>query len=147
MPESSPGDPAFRSVVLVVDDSEPIRLLVRLALQLKGLTVQEAENGHQAVALYRRDAASIAVVLMDANMPVMDGPHALQLMRETNPGVVCFFMTGSGEEAVWERLQALSPARIFAKPFKVVALADAVWDKVHDFRVATNQADAPPRCG
>ena len=147
MPESAPAEPAPPAAVLVVEADEAVRLMVRLALQLKGLTVLDAPGGHEAVAIYRRDYAAIAVVLMDADMPVMDGPHALQLMRETNPGVVCFFMTGSGDEAVWDRLEGLSPARIFAKPFRVTELADAVWDKVHAFRARDDQAEAAPRCG
>ena len=147
MPEIAPVKPAPPSAVLVVEADADVRLLVRLALQFKGLVVLDAPGGHDGVAIYRRDFAAIAVVVMDADMPLMSGPHALQLMREANPGVVCFFMTGSGDEAVWRRLEALSPARIFAKPFRVLDLADAVWDKVHAFRAGDDQAEAPPCCG
>jgi signal transduction histidine kinase/DNA-binding NarL/FixJ family response regulator/HPt (histidine-containing phosphotransfer) domain-containing protein len=81
----SSGVPATRwqfppATVLVVDDGSENRELVRLVLQEVGLQVIEAENG--AVALQQVAHHQPALVLMDIQMPVMDGNTATRTLRE-----------------------------------------------------------------
>jgi len=57
--------------VLVVDDDEPLRQLVRRILEREGFTVTEAENGR--VALERARASTPGLVVLDLMMPEMDG--------------------------------------------------------------------------
>jgi PAS domain S-box-containing protein len=66
--------------VLVVDDGNENRELVRLVLEETGLQVFEAENGQ--IALDRVAQESFDLILMDMQMPVMDGATATRLMRE-----------------------------------------------------------------
>jgi CheY-like chemotaxis protein/HPt (histidine-containing phosphotransfer) domain-containing protein len=68
------------ATVLVVDDGTENRELVRLVLQEVGLQVIEAENG--AVALKQVAQHAPALVLMDIQMPVMDGNTATRTLRE-----------------------------------------------------------------
>ena len=65
--------------VLVVDDGDENRELIRLLLQEAGLKVEEAENGK--VGVEKATAQSYDVILMDVNMPVMDGFTATQTLR------------------------------------------------------------------
>jgi two-component system chemotaxis response regulator CheY len=65
--------------VLVVDDSETIRRMLRWILTPLGLRVLEAENGARALEVLDRDAVDLVVA--DLNMPVMDGLELLRSIR------------------------------------------------------------------
>ena len=75
---------------LVVDDSRVVRKVARRILEGQGFRVSEAENGKQALESVRRDMPGC--VLLDWNMPVMDGLEFLQALRREfgpdNPPVV-----------------------------------------------------------
>src|ERR671926_1566361 len=66
--------------VLVVDDYDDGRLLLRRLLESKGFRVSEATDGEEAVASVRRECPDL--ILMDLNMPRMDGLTAARKIRE-----------------------------------------------------------------
>ena len=66
--------------ILVADDSDAIRLLVRVVLEAHGYQVREASNGKEAVEVAWRTCPSL--ILMDLNMPVMDGLTATKQIRQ-----------------------------------------------------------------
>lgn len=65
--------------VLVVDDSDDIRELIRLILQMKGCLVVEATNGANAVEVARQVNPNL--ILMDLSMPVLDGYEATRQIK------------------------------------------------------------------
>ncbi|MBI0536813.1 response regulator [Roseomonas sp. KE2513] len=65
---------------LVVDDSRTVRRVARRMLEAQGFVVREAEDGQQALEACR--AALPSLVLLDWNMPVMDGITFLRLARQ-----------------------------------------------------------------
>src|SRR2546421_349734 len=67
--------------ILVVDDSPTIRAALKALLERMGHTVVEANDGEQALQMYRRDRPGL--VLIDVVMPVMDGYESARHMRET----------------------------------------------------------------
>lgn len=66
--------------VLVVEDVEDTRFLMRLELERHGFIVFEAENGKKAVDLVTRETPD--VILMDLSLPLMDGFEAAKLIRQ-----------------------------------------------------------------
>ena len=68
--------------ILVVDDSPTIRAAMKGLLERMGHTVVEANDGEQALQMYRQDRPGL--VLIDVVMPVMDGYEAARHMRETS---------------------------------------------------------------
>jgi diguanylate cyclase (GGDEF)-like protein len=68
--------------ILVVDDSPTIRAALKSLLERMGHTVVEADDGKEALEMYRRNRPGL--VLIDVVMPVMDGYEAAQHMRETS---------------------------------------------------------------
>src|ERR1700704_1463505 len=67
--------------ILVVDDSPTIRAALKALLERMGHTVVEANDGEQALKLYRQDRPGL--VLIDVVMPIMDGYESARHMRET----------------------------------------------------------------
>ena len=59
--------------LLVVDDEEKIRKLIRKYAEFEGHQVTEAENGMEAVELVRRSPEGFDLVIMDVMMPELDG--------------------------------------------------------------------------
>ncbi len=114
-------------IVLVVEDEEDIRTIVRMSLQqLGGLTVIDTASGAEALAVTKRVKPD--VVLLDVMMPDMDGPAVLQALRADaeTAAVPIIFLTAKAMPAELERLRALGALAIFTKPFDPVALPSLV---------------------
>jgi PAS domain S-box-containing protein len=82
-----------RGRVLVVDDGSENRELVRLVLEEAGLEVAEAENGK--IGAEKALSESFDVVLMDVQMPVMDGTTATRLLRSRGMAKPIFALTAN----------------------------------------------------
>lgn len=67
--------------VLIVDDSAINRMVVQRALSKLGITTMEATNGREALEMLRQENATIDLVLMDIQMPIMDGVTATREIR------------------------------------------------------------------
>ncbi len=77
---------------LVVDDDETLRMTVRAAVESRGYQVEEAEDGVAAMEMFAAKGP-FDVVLLDVNMPRMNGLDALAKIKETNPKTLCLVMT------------------------------------------------------
>jgi two-component system cell cycle response regulator DivK len=66
-------------IILVAEDSDDIRLMIRVMLELRGHRVVEAADGREAVELAM--SKNPDVILMDLSMPVMDGIEATRRLR------------------------------------------------------------------
>ena len=109
---------------LVVDDSRVVRKAARRIVETLGFTVREAEDGAQALAACRD--AMPEVVLLDWNMPVMDGISFLRAARaEFGPDrpVVVLCTTEAAVERIVEALEAGAQEYIM-KPFDAALLQD-----------------------
>ncbi len=82
--------------VLVVDDEDRIRRLLKMYLEREGYEVEEAENGEQALEMAL--AMEYDLILLDIMMPGMDGIEVCQELRKTKATPV-MMLTAKGEEA------------------------------------------------
>lgn len=73
-------DQAPEPTVLVVEDFEDTRTLLKFMLRMYGYNVMEAENGRDAVEIAQRELPD--AILMDMSLPVMDGCQATRRIRE-----------------------------------------------------------------
>ena len=106
--------------VLVVDDGTENRQLVRVLLEEVGLRVSEAENGQ--VALDRIAAESFDLVLMDMQMPVMDGQTATRQLRERGCQLPIIALTANAMKGFEQELEAAGFSSYQTKPIDVDAL-------------------------
>jgi two-component system cell cycle response regulator DivK len=73
---------ATRPTVLVVEDFEDNRFMMRRLLEMSGYRVVEAVNGNQAVEMAEQESPDI--ILMDLSLPMLDGLAATRRIRERN---------------------------------------------------------------
>lgn len=112
--------------ILVVDDDQSLRFLVRRTLGSAGYTVLMAENGDAALRLIAEYQDSIQLLLTDLVMPEMSGHELARRGREINPSMRVLFMSGYTEdEAVRQNMQSDGTAFV-AKPFTVASLTRGV---------------------
>jgi PAS domain S-box-containing protein len=90
----SPRPRGLAETILLADDEPMIRNLGRTILQRCGYHVVLAEDGVQAVDLYRRERDRIDLVILDLTMPKLSGEDALRQMLEVNPAVRVLFSSG-----------------------------------------------------
>lgn len=82
----------FNGKVLLVDDEPHIRKFMSLLLaQLGSPTVIEAANGSDAIEVYKRETPDL--VLLDVNMPIMDGIGALKGIMAVDPDAIIIMLT------------------------------------------------------
>ncbi len=121
--------------ILLVDDSHDNRLLIHAYFKKLPYTIHEAENGAEAVEMYR--SGNYDLVLMDIEMPIMDGYSATRAIRaiESKTGhrrVPILALTASVlTEALKKALDAGCDAHI-AKPVKKATLLAAVHKAMGD---------------
>jgi two-component system chemotaxis response regulator CheY len=83
---------SFNGKVLLVDDEPHIRKFMSLLLaQLGSPTVIEAANGSDAIEVYKRETPDL--VLLDVNMPIMDGIGALKGIMAFDPDAIIIMLT------------------------------------------------------
>lgn len=111
--------------ILVIDDQEPVRALIRLVLEGEGYAVVEAPDGRRGLELYRKQPADLVVT--DILMPEMNGLELiLELTREfLNAKVIA--MTGfGGEHNRLDAAKLLGARQTLQKPFSMETLLSAV---------------------
>jgi CheY-like chemotaxis protein len=83
-------------VVLVVDDTDAVREVVCAMLRRHGFEVRVAANGRDSLDVYHElvQRGHDVTVLLDVQMPGLDGPLVLAALQATDPGVRAYFMPG-----------------------------------------------------
>lgn len=113
-------------LVLVVDDEAAIRSLVQRSLESLGYTVLLAEHGGQALELLDRSPDTIALVLLDLAMPVMDGATTAARVQKRWPDLPMIVMSGLADQESLRGLESVRIAGFVPKPFSPEQLAQAV---------------------
>lgn len=111
--------------VLVVDDDGMMREMLKLVLQSENYpVVGEASNGKNAIALCARLKPDL--VLLDINMPVMDGLQALEEIRKASPATIVMMVSG---EATMDRVSEAikkGAAGFVVKPLNAASVLDRI---------------------
>ena len=116
--------------ILVADDEDDVRAVVRAMLESFGYRVIEARDGREAVDLFRERHGEIDLVLLDLMMPRMTGEEALAEMRKTNPGVRAILASGYDESGRLREILAAGFDTFLQKPFRRRELGQKVGDAI-----------------
>lgn len=114
------------SRILIVDDDEDIRLLLRLALGAEGHSIVEAVDGRDALDRLGNDPPDL--VLLDLMMPIVDGWEVLRTMGTWDgpPGVVAVTAMASHDHRHLVELLEAGAVDVVGKPFDTGWLLDLV---------------------
>lgn len=110
--------------LMVIDDDPAIRRLLRRALAGDGYDVVEAGDGAGAVELILKERP--ALVLLDMNMPTLDGLAALSEIREACPGVKIVMVTADADRRREQLAFERGASDYIAKPLDLQDLKDTV---------------------
>jgi len=108
--------------VLLVDDEEPVRKVVRKMLEKAGFDVLVARDGLEAMQIYVEKGQDIRLVLLDLTMPQMDGEETLGEIRRIRPEARVVLASGYTEQEVIRRFRGKGISGFVHKPFKFTPL-------------------------
>jgi two-component system response regulator (stage 0 sporulation protein F) len=113
------------ATILIIDDQESIRALLRTTLEAAGYEVTEASNGRIGLELYRQEPPDL--VITDILMPELNGLDMLMELTRQFLHVKVIAISGSGEGTkVLDHAKLLGARRTFRKPFSMPQLLQAV---------------------
>ena len=112
--------------ILIAEDDEAVRALVRRALELDGHAVTTAEDGGAALDILQAEAGRFDLLLSDIRMPVMDGIALALAAARDFPALRILLMTGYAEQR--ERAHGLDAIiqDVVQKPFTLAEIRRAV---------------------
>jgi len=113
--------------VLVIDDDEGHRTLVRAMLESVGHSVEDAVDGAEGLKMFGKDPAHL--VLTDINMPGLDGHEVISALRVLHPNVPIIAISGGGpasKDELLAKAARLGASEVIVKPFEFEQLVGAV---------------------
>jgi len=113
-------------LILVVDDERFMRLTSEALLKALGYKVITAENGEQAVEIYKHSFGKISLVIIDMIMPVMNGKEAFFKIRELNNSAKVIIASGFSKDEDLDELLEKGLSGFIRKPYKIDELSQLV---------------------
>ena len=115
------------ATILIIEDEESIRLLLRSALEAAGYEVTEATNGRQGLELYRHRPTDL--VITDILMPDQDGLETILELRRLAPEAKIIAISGGGQSGLLDLLpiaEKLGAQWTLRKPLRRLELLEAI---------------------
>ncbi|MDZ4733234.1 MAG: response regulator [Nitrospirota bacterium] len=117
------------ATILIIDDEESIRNLLKEVLERAHHRVLEARDGREGLTLYQQN--KVDLVLMDILMPGTDGLEAtLQLTREYLDAKVIAMTGAQGDRNFLDVAKLFGARRVFEKPFDLDKLVQAINEEL-----------------
>jgi len=114
--------PVGRETVLVVEDEGSLRELLRTVLEPRGYKVLVAADGAQAIDILMREPATIDAVLLDLNLPLVNGLEVYKTVRRVRPDAKTIVISGNITPDVRRELNALGQNEFLPKPYQLEEL-------------------------
>ena len=106
--------------VLIVDDDPSVRDVLKEYLVMEGHSVTAVENGSRAYEQFRFNKFDI--VLLDINMPKMDGIETVKAIRECNPDIPVILISGQDDRDIIDEAMKNRASDYFKKPLDIELL-------------------------
>ncbi len=105
--------------VLVIDDESLVRQSITDLLDLMGIQALTAENGREGIACYQQNRDNISLVIVDMQMPIMDGAETILRLKQIDPAVKIILSSGYSETSSLDRLVDERPNAFLQKPYVI----------------------------
>jgi two-component system cell cycle sensor histidine kinase/response regulator CckA len=139
-PVESPVAAEGRETVLVVEDEEAVRRLIRTALEHNGYGVLLAADGVEALKLISSHTGPLDLLITDLAMPGMNGTEVARKVKDRLPGIEVLYISGYAEEL--RQSGEIDESRFLQKPFTPQALARKVREML-DLRNGLRENHTP----
>ena len=129
--------------ILVVDDEQRMRKLIKDFLTAKGYSILEAEDGEKALQVYEENKSKITLILLDVMMPKLDGWSVLRQIRQESK-VPIIMLTARGEEQDELFGFELGVDEYISKPFSpkiLVARVEAILKRTNQSQKEIKEYD------
>ncbi len=126
VPVPVPVSEPHGETILVAEDSDGVRRLVRQVLTRCGYSVLEARNGEEALSVAERHPGPIRLTVTDVVMPGMGGRLMADRLKSARPEMRVLFMSGYTEDAIVTKGVLQGGIDFLAKPFTPFALEQKV---------------------
>lgn len=111
--------------VLLVDDEEDVRDIGKAMLQMLGFTVITANDGNEAVELFKANS-DIAFVILDLTMPLMDGEQCFYELLRIKSDAKVVMSSGFSEQEVTRKFMGKGLSGFIQKPYKMSAMKETI---------------------
>jgi CheY-like chemotaxis protein len=116
--------------VLIIDDEEDIRVLLRMAFEESGFEVDEAGDGQEGLEIFRRQPPDLVVT--DMVMPLKDGSETIAEIRQSLPDMKIIAISGGGQgldsDEYLDEAEGYGADRVFDKPVNLLDVVDAACE-------------------
>ncbi|MFP4053300.1 MAG: response regulator [Phycisphaerae bacterium] len=130
LPDEDHSDHDGKAVVLLADDERTVRDVASRLLERKGFDVILAEDGREAVEVFRREIDRVDVVVLDMTMPHLNGEEAFREIRRLQPNVPVLLSSGYNEQETVSHFVGKGLAGFIPKPFESRTLIAKVREAV-----------------
>lgn len=113
----------MQPAVLIADDEEIYVTIITRMLELAGIKVISACDGVEAVRLYEQHRGEIGLVLLDIQMPRMNGVETFRCLKKLPGNLRVVMVSGHVSASNKKQLDLLGPAGYIEKPFTTEALS------------------------
>lgn len=117
--------------ILVVDDEEVMRITAKANLEDLGYSVLLAENGEEAQSVFKENAGSINLVILDMIMPVMNGKDCFFALQKLNPEIRVILSSGFVREEDLEEMKRSGLKGYLHKPYLSETLSQTVYNALN----------------
>lgn len=116
-------------MILVVEDKEGVRLIIKAVLERSGYQTLMANNGEEAVALWNQRKAQIDLLFTDVVMPGgVTGKDLADKLRVERPNLKVVFCSGFGADIIGSEIVSAPGNYFLAKPFDIDRLKQVVGE-------------------
>ncbi|MHC4873995.1 MAG: hybrid sensor histidine kinase/response regulator [Planctomycetota bacterium] len=114
--------------ILIVDDEEVIRISTCAILEDMGFNIISAENGKQALDIFKQNSKSIDLVILDMIMPEMNGKECFTKMKKISPEVKVILSSGYSRDTEVQSMVSEGLKGFIRKPFRTESLCETIKD-------------------
>jgi PAS domain S-box-containing protein len=121
--------------ILIADDEEDIRALLKKVFEAYGYKVVVAVDGEDAIYKFRENKGGVDLLIFDLIMPKKNGKEAYSAIKDIKPGIKALFLSASDENVTGERIISNGVVKYISKPASPTELlktARLILDKRHN---------------